>query len=144
MDWAWAKRSPKLNWEFGSPLLVGKGTMRGKYVLRVYMSAKHMTANVVEGNQGRVVASASTVEHAIRDAFEWGRGCNAKAAASVGEVLAMRLKTEEAQLGVGGGVHIDVEKEIEKKGVESQAKLWAIVNALRNRGVKVFTLKHHS
>ncbi|KAK7345524.1 hypothetical protein VNO77_16128 [Canavalia gladiata] len=118
--------------------------MRGRYVLRLYISAKHMTANVVEWNDGTVVASASTVEHVIRDAFDWGRNCNAKTAACVGEVLAMRLKTEEPELGVGGGVHIDVEKEIEKKGVDSEAKVWAVVNALRNRGVKVFLPQDHN
>lgn len=111
--------------------------MKRRYVLRVFLSAKHMTANVVEWSEGRVVATASTVEHAIREAFEWGRGCNEKAAASVGEVLAMRLKTEEPGVRGGGGVHIDVEKEIKKKGVESGERLWAVVNALRYRGVKV-------
>ncbi|KAK7277512.1 hypothetical protein RJT34_22526 [Clitoria ternatea] len=116
--------------------------MRGRYVLRVFMSAKHMTANVAV--EGRVVASASTVEHTIREAFEWGRSCNAKAAAAVGEVLAMRLKTEEPGLGVGGGVHFDVEKEIEKKGAESGAIVLAVVNAFKNRGVKVFTPGNHN
>ncbi|XP_061337138.1 uncharacterized protein LOC133284166 [Gastrolobium bilobum] len=116
------------------------GGMRRRCVLRVFMSAKHMTANVVvDGNDGRVVATASTVEHAIRNAFEWGRSCNEKAAASVGEVLAMRLKTEEP----GIGVHFDVEKEIEKKGQDSGARVWALVNALRNRGVKVVTHGDH-
>lgn len=142
--WTWAKKGPKLYWIFLSPFRVGKAMMAMRYVLRVFVSAKHMTANVVVGgNEGRVVASASTVEHAIRDAFDWGRGCNAKAAASVGEVLAMRLKTEEPVIGVGGGgVHLDIEKEIEKKGIDTGPNVWAVVNALRNRGVRVVVHNH--
>ncbi|KAJ1392240.1 hypothetical protein SESBI_35982 [Sesbania bispinosa] len=93
--------------------------MARRYVLRLFMGA-----NVVDGNDGRVVASASTVEHAIIDAFEW-------------EVLAMRLKTEEPVFGMGGRVHIDVENVIEKKGLDSVPKVWAVVNALRKRGVNV-------
>ncbi|KAL2323236.1 hypothetical protein Fmac_027615 [Flemingia macrophylla] len=110
-----------------------------RYVLRVYVSAKHMTAKVVEGKEGRVVASASSVEHAVRGAFQWGRGCDARAAASLGEVLAMRLKTEAPEVAVGGGgVHFDPEREIEKKTVDNGDKVWVVVNALRNRGFKVF------
>jgi len=109
-----------------------------RFVLKVYVSAKHMTANVVDWNHRRVVASASTVEKSISDAFELGRSCNVKAAASIGEVLAMRLKTEEAGIGMGGGVHMDVEKEIEKKSVDTGPEVWAVVDALRKRGVNVF------
>ncbi|XP_019430656.1 PREDICTED: uncharacterized protein LOC109337991 [Lupinus angustifolius] len=101
-----------------------------------------MTANVVEWNERRVVAEASTVEHAISNAFEWGRSCNEKAAESIGEVLAMRLKTEEP--GARSGVHIDVENEIKKKGVECKEGIWAVINALRNRGVKVITDEDHN
>ncbi|KAE9619692.1 putative ribosomal protein L18 [Lupinus albus] len=49
----------------------------------------------------------------------------------------MRLKTEEP--GARSGVHIDVEKEIKKKGFENQERIWAVINALRNKGVKVVT-----
>jgi ribosomal protein L18 len=117
--------------------------MARRFVLRVYVAAKHMTANVVDWNERRVVASASTVEKSISDAFELGKNCNAKAAASVGEVLAMRLKTEEPGIGLGGGVHMDVEKEIEKKSVDTGPEVWAVVDALRKRGVKVFVHNEH-
>ena len=93
-----------------------------------------MTANVVDRSNGKIMATASTVEHSIKDAFDWGKSCNVKAAAAViGEVLAMRLKTE----GLGSGVYIAVEKQIEKKGPDSGPKIWAIVNALKDRGVKI-------
>ncbi|XP_058784287.1 uncharacterized protein LOC131659060 [Vicia villosa] len=114
--------------------------MARRLVLKVYVSAKHMTANVVDWNHKRVVASASTVEKSISDAFELGKNCDKKAAGCVGEVLAMRLKTEEPEivLGGGGGVYMDVEKEIEKKSVDTGTEVWAVVDALRRRGVKVF------
>ncbi|RYR71231.1 hypothetical protein Ahy_A02g005513 [Arachis hypogaea] len=143
-----AQLRPKVNtiwelWNLGSWML----TMLGRYLLRVYTSAKHMTANVVAGNHhdGRVVASASTVEHAIKGAFVWGRACDVKAAEAVGEVLAMRLKAEEAAgvtVGMGGEVHVDLEREIEKKEKDSGAKVWAVVNAFRKRGIKVVIHNH--
>lgn len=118
----------------GEPMGWGaKGRMR-RYVLRVFVSAKHVTANVVQWKEGRVVASASSVEHAVRGAFEWGKGCDARVAAAVGEVVAMRLKTEAPEVGV----HFDAEKEIEKKSVDNGEKVWVVINTLRNRGVKVF------
>ncbi|KAJ1399402.1 hypothetical protein SESBI_30336 [Sesbania bispinosa] len=82
-------------------------------------------------------ATSSTVEHAIKQSLECGRSCNAKAAAVVGEVLARRLKVEGLNEGQGRGIHVNVSKEIEKKGFKSQTKVWAVVNALKNNGVKL-------
>lgn len=101
------------------------------------MSIKYITANVIDRNNGRIVATASTVEHAIKESLECGRTCNAKAATVVGEVLAMRLKVEGLHEGQGRGIHANVKKEIEKKGFKSQTKVWAVINALRNNGVKL-------
>lgn len=98
---------------------------------------KYITANVVDRNNGRIVATASTVEHAIKDSLECGRSCNAKAATVVGEVLAMRLKVEGLEQGQERGIHVDVNKEVEKKGFKNRTKIWAIVNALKNNGVKL-------
>ncbi|KAK6936091.1 Ribosomal protein L18 [Dillenia turbinata] len=112
-------------------------TVLKRYVLRLFISIKYITANVVDRNNGRIVATASTVEHALKETFECGRTCNAKAATVVGEVLAMRLKVEGLEDGQGRGIHADVNKEIEKKGFQSRTKVWAVVNALRNNGVKI-------
>ncbi|KAF6140798.1 hypothetical protein GIB67_042211 [Kingdonia uniflora] len=79
----------------------------------------------------------STVEHALKEAFECGRTCNAKAAAAVGEVLAMQLKVEGLEHGQGRGIHADVHKEIAKKGFKHHTKVWAIINSLKNQSVKV-------
>nr|DAD43927.1 TPA_asm: hypothetical protein HUJ06_002157 [Nelumbo nucifera] len=118
-------------------------TVTKRYVLRLFISLKYITTNVVDRNNGRIVATASTVEHAIKSALECGRSCNAKAAAVVGEVLAMRLKVEGLDQGQGRGIHADVNKEIEKKGFKSQTKVWAIVNALKNNGVKLILDDDH-
>ncbi|KAK9280143.1 hypothetical protein L1049_013830 [Liquidambar formosana] len=112
-------------------------TVLKRYVLRLFVSLKYITANVVDRNNGRIVATASTVEHAIKGSLECGRSCNAKAASVVGEVLAMRLKVESLEQGQGRGIHVNVNKEVEKKGFKNRTKVWAIVNALKNNGVKL-------
>ncbi|KAF4382148.1 hypothetical protein F8388_008634 [Cannabis sativa] len=114
-----------------------KMTVLKRYVLRLFMSLKYITANVVDRNNGRIIATASTVEHSIKNSLECGRSCNAKAAMVVGEVLAMRLRVEGLDQGQGRGIHVDVNKEVEKKGFKNRTKVWAIVNALKNNGVKL-------
>ncbi|XP_057457247.1 uncharacterized protein LOC130748117 isoform X2 [Lotus japonicus] len=112
-------------------------TLMKRYVLRLFTSLKYITANVVDRNNGRIVATSSTVEHAMKESLECGRSCNAKAAAIVGEVLARRLKVEGLNEGEGRGIHVNVKKEVEKKGFKNQTKIWAVVNALKNNGVKL-------
>ncbi|GMH09830.1 hypothetical protein Nepgr_011671 [Nepenthes gracilis] len=109
------------------------------YALRIFISLKFITANVVDRNSGGIVASASTVEQSVKSAFEYGRSSSPKAAAVVGEVLAMRLKVvglDHPELAECG-IHADVHKEIKKKGLENSAKIWAVINALRYYGVKL-------
>ncbi|KAB2614651.1 hypothetical protein D8674_021239 [Pyrus ussuriensis x Pyrus communis] len=112
-------------------------TVVKRYVLRLFISLKYITANVVDRNNGRIVVSASTVEHSIKGSLECGRSCNAKAAAVVGDVLARRLKVEGLDEGQGRGIHVNVNNEVEKKGFKNRAKIWAIVNALKDNGVKL-------
>ncbi|KAL2928054.1 50S ribosomal protein L18 [Bienertia sinuspersici] len=108
-----------------------------RFALKLFISLKYITANVVDRNNGKIVATASTVEHALKSTLECGRSCNAKAATVVGEVLARRLKVEGLDNGLGRGIHIDVDKEVERKGLKSRTKVWAVVNALKDNGVKV-------
>lgn len=90
----------------------------------MFISLKCITANVVDRNNGQIVVTASTVEHSLKSTLECGRSCNAKAATVlVEEVLAMRL----------GGIHVDVNKEIEKKGFKNPTKIRAMVNSLKNK-----------
>ncbi|XP_055834231.1 uncharacterized protein LOC129902833 [Solanum dulcamara] len=112
-------------------------TLLKRYVLRLFISLKYITANVVDRNNGRIVATSSTVEHSVKQSLECGRTCNAKAAAIVGEVLAMRLKVEGLDQGQENGIHVNVNKEVEKKGFKNRTKVWAIVNGLKNNGVKL-------
>ncbi|PSR86566.1 50S ribosomal protein [Actinidia chinensis var. chinensis] len=112
-------------------------TVLKRYVLRLFMSLKYIMANVVYRNNGQIIATASTVEHTLKSALECGRSCNAKAAAVVGEVLAMRLEVEVLEQGQGRGIRVDVNKEVEKKGLKNRTKVWAIVNALKSNGVKL-------
>ncbi|XP_019192229.1 PREDICTED: uncharacterized protein LOC109186617 [Ipomoea nil] len=107
------------------------------YVLRLFISLKYITANVVDRNNGRIIATASSVEQSLKNSFECGRTCNAKAAAVVGEVLARRLKVDGLDQGGGSGIHVNVNKEVEKKGFKNRTKVWAIVNGLKNNGVKL-------
>ena len=105
-----------------------------RYVLRLFISLKYVTANVVDRQSGRVVVTASTVEKPLRDGLECGRACNAKAAAAVGEVLAMRLRVDGL---AHEPIHADAAKEVEKKGFKNRTKVWAILNALRSHGVNL-------
>ncbi|PWA50368.1 hypothetical protein CTI12_AA473330 [Artemisia annua] len=109
-----------------------------RYVLRLFMSLKYITANVLDRNNGRIVATASTVEHSIKNSLQCGsRTCNAKAAAPVGEVLAMRLKVEGLESGQQRGIHVDVNKELEKKDFKNRTKVWSLIHSLKNNGVKL-------
>ncbi|KAL6844624.1 hypothetical protein ACP4OV_025283 [Aristida adscensionis] len=105
-----------------------------RYVLRLFISLKYVTANVVDRQSGRIVVTASSVEKPLRDGLECGRTCNAKAAAAVGEVLAMRLKVDGL---AREPIHAAAAKEVEKKGFKNRTKVWAVLNALRDHGVNL-------
>ncbi|KAJ0077867.1 hypothetical protein Patl1_36851 [Pistacia atlantica] len=49
----------------------------------------------------------------------------------------MRLKVEGLEQGQGRRIHVNVNKEVEKKGFKNGTEIWAIVNALKNNGVKL-------
>ncbi|PRQ41225.1 putative ribosomal protein L18 [Rosa chinensis] len=106
-----------------------------RYALRLFISFKYITANVVDRNIGRIVVTASTIEHSVKGSLECGRSCKAKAAAVVEVVLAMQLNVEGLDQGQGRGIHVNVNNEVEKKGFKNRTKVWAIVNALKNNEV---------
>lgn len=105
-----------------------------RYVLRLFISLKYVTANVVDRRSGQVVVTASSVEKPLKVGMECGRTCNAKAAAAVGEVLAMRLKVDGLAKET---LHADAAKEVEKKGFKNSTKVWAVFNALRSHGINL-------
>ncbi|KAL0009692.1 hypothetical protein SO802_004800 [Lithocarpus litseifolius] len=122
--------------EFLGQVISGMTVLK-RYVLRLFISIKYITANVVDRNNGQIVVTASTVEHSIKESLECGRSCNVKAVAVVGEVFAMRLRVKGLEQGQGRGIHVDLNKEVQKKGFKNRTKIWAIVNSLRNNGVKL-------
>ncbi|KAL8127662.1 hypothetical protein AgCh_014535 [Apium graveolens] len=110
------------------------------HVLKLHISVKFITANIVNRTTGDLIATASTVEHCIKNSFDCGRFSNPKAAAAVGEVLAKRFKL--ASFSGGGDVaaraiYADVNREIEKKGSEKSQMIWSVVNALKSDGLKI-------
>ncbi|KAI7754767.1 hypothetical protein M8C21_033835, partial [Ambrosia artemisiifolia] len=96
---------------------------------------KRMT--VLKRNNGRIVATTSTVEHSIKNSLECGRTSNAKAATIVGEVFAMRLKVEGLKSGQERGIRVDDNKELKKKDFKNRTKVWAVINSFKNNGVKL-------
>ncbi|KAK4718272.1 hypothetical protein R3W88_016610 [Solanum pinnatisectum] len=48
----------------------------------------------------------------------------------------MRLKVEGLDQGQGNGIHVNENKEVEKKGFKNRTKFWAIVNGLKSNGVR--------
>jgi large subunit ribosomal protein L18 len=64
----------------------------GAYRLCVFRTPRHMYAQVISPDGGKVVAAASTVEKAMRQSVE-GHAGNATAAALVGRAIAERAKS---------------------------------------------------
>ncbi|KAL0002583.1 hypothetical protein SO802_016364 [Lithocarpus litseifolius] len=46
-------------------------------------------------------------------------------------------QVEGLEQGLGKGIHVDLNKEVEKKCFRNHTKIWAIVNSLRNNEVKL-------
>lgn len=64
----------------------------GAYRLCVFRTPRHMYAQVISPDGGKVVAAASTVEKALRGSVQ-GHAGNAAAAALVGRAIAERAKS---------------------------------------------------
>ncbi|KMT06230.1 hypothetical protein BVRB_7g161580 [Beta vulgaris subsp. vulgaris] len=117
--------------------------VRKAFELRLHISLKFITANVIDQSNGQIVAQVSTIEHALKQAFELGRTTkNPQAAAVVGEVLSRRLKLEALNHhGLEHGVHTNVFKQVHKKGVQdcgANAKIvWSVINSLRENGIRI-------
>ncbi|KNA12186.1 hypothetical protein SOVF_128170 [Spinacia oleracea] len=121
---------------------------KAAYELQLHISIKYITANVMDKSNGSLVAQVSTIEHALKKAFELGRTTkNPQAAVVVGEVLSRRLKLEalnRQHQGLEHGIYANVYKLVQKRGVldmSANAKIvWAIVNSLRENGIRIIVL----
>jgi len=63
----------------------------GVHRLSIHRTPRHIYAQIIAPNGSQIVASASTLEKAVRDTVE-GYSGNASAAAIVGKVIAERAK----------------------------------------------------
>ncbi|GJV23961.1 putative reverse transcriptase domain-containing protein [Tanacetum coccineum] len=96
-----------------------------------YLKPLHTFLSFLQGNP--VNKDGGVEENSIK----CGGTCNAKAATVVGEVLAMRLKVKGLVPGQERGIHVDVDKELEKKDFENRTKVWAVITSLNNNEVKL-------
>lgn len=64
----------------------------GVYRLCVHRTPRHMYAQIIAPNGDQVIASASTVEKALRESISGHRG-NASAAAIIGKAIAERARS---------------------------------------------------
>ncbi|KAL2933513.1 Acylphosphatase [Bienertia sinuspersici] len=116
---------------------------RKAYELQLHISLKYITANVMDVTNGAIVTQVSTIEHALKKTFDLGRTTkHPQAATVVGEVLSRRLKLEALHHhGLVHGIHTNVDKQVQKKGVQdatANAKIvWGIINSLRDNGIRI-------
>jgi large subunit ribosomal protein L18 len=96
----------------------------GAFRLCVFRTPRHMYAQVISPDGGKVVASASTVEKQLRQAIE-GHPGNAAAAAAVGKMLAERARSA------------GVEKvAFDRSGFRYHGRVKALADAAREGGLQ--------
>lgn len=91
--------------------------------LTVHRSNCHIYAQLIDGSSAKVLASASTVEPEVRQAF--GNGGNIKAAAEIGKRIAERAK----QLGIDAVA-------FDRSGYKFHGRVKALAEAARAAGLK--------
>jgi len=65
-------------------------TAKGRPRLSVFRSSKHIYAQVIDDDQARTVAAASSLDKELREGLK--TGANKEAAAAVGKLIAQRAK----------------------------------------------------
>ncbi len=97
-----------------------------KPVLKLFFSNQNLYGQVVQRGRG-VVAAASTLEKALKDAFQGQSRTDKKAAAAIGTILAARAKAASIE-----HVHWD-----RRKGEKYHGKLAALLDAVKDAGVQL-------
>jgi large subunit ribosomal protein L18 len=93
------------------------------YRLCVYRTPRHIYAQVIGPDGGKVIASASTVEKELRKSIEGHTG-NASAAAAIGKTIAERAKSA------------GVEKvAFDRSGFRFHGRVKALADAARQNGL---------
>ena len=91
--------------------------------LTIHRSPRHIYAQVIEPTEGRVVASASTLDKTVRSSIEGYTG-NAAAAAVVGKMIAERAKSAGVE-----AVAFD------RSGFKYHGRVKALADAARENGL---------
>jgi large subunit ribosomal protein L18 len=94
----------------------------GRPRLAVFRSNKHISAQVIDDRSGHTLASASTVEKALREA---GTTSNVSAASSVGRVVAERALA-------AGVTHVV----FDRGGFRYHGRVAAVADAAREAGLE--------
>jgi large subunit ribosomal protein L18 len=97
---------------------------KGKLRLSVFRSSKNIYAQVIDDSAGRTLASASTLEKALKAEIKTGAGRTA--AAEVGKVIALRAK----EAGV-------TEVIFDRGGYRYHGRIKALADAAREGGLKI-------
>ena len=95
----------------------------GKARLSVHRTPRHIYAQILDADAGRVVASASTLDKKLREGIE--RGGNVDAAVKVGTAIAERAK----EAGV-------TEVAFDRSGFKFHGRIKALADAAREHGLK--------
>ena len=96
----------------------------GAYRLCIHRTPQHIYAQVISPDGGQVIASASTVEKALRESIE-GHSGNSSAAAAIGKAIAERAKSA------------GVEKvAFDRSGFRYHGRVKALADAAREGGLE--------
>jgi large subunit ribosomal protein L18 len=93
--------------------------------LAVYRSSRHIYAQVIDQDGGKVLASASTLESGVRGGLPKSKGANIQAAAIVGKRIAEKAK----QAGIDTVA-------FDRSGYKYHGRVKALAEAARENGLK--------
>lgn len=91
--------------------------------LSVYRSSRHIYAQIISGDDNKVIASASTVEKSLRDELDYTG--NTDAAAAIGKLVAERAKAKGVE-----SVAFD------RSGFKYHGRVKALAEAAREAGLQ--------
>ena len=91
--------------------------------LSVYRSSRHIYAQIISGDDNKIIASASTVEKSLRDELDYTG--NTDAAAAIGKLVAERAKEKGVE-----SVAFD------RSGFKYHGRVKALAEAAREAGLQ--------
>ena len=91
--------------------------------LSIYRSSRHIYAQIISGDENKIIASASTVEKSMRDELDYTG--NASAAAAIGKLVAERAQEKGVK-----AVAFD------RSGFKYHGRVKALADAAREAGLQ--------